>query len=108
MRVYRRNILWQKAVPALLAALVLLPVLAFGKGGRTKQTEWKSEASSRKADYVFMEAMRQNTIGNDDAYFELLAAAHRLHPTWGAIFIWAICSWRLGSRTPPCRPRAMP
>lgn len=81
MRVYRRNILWQKAVPALLAALVLLPVLAFGKGGRTKQTEWKSEASARKADYVFMEAMRQNTIGNDDAYFELLAAAHRLSPS---------------------------
>ena len=29
-------------------------------------------AAKRKADYYYMEAMRQNALGNKDAYYELL------------------------------------
>lgn len=35
----------------------------------------------RKADYIFMEASRQNAMGNDDAYFELLRGAYELDPS---------------------------
>lgn len=35
----------------------------------------------RKADYIFMEATRQNALGNDDAYFELLQSAYELDTT---------------------------
>lgn len=38
-------------------------------------------AQERKADMLFMEAQRQNILGNDDAYFELLARAVELDST---------------------------
>ncbi len=34
-----------------------------------------------KADYIFMEALRQKSIGNNDAYYELIDAAYRLNPS---------------------------
>ena len=38
-------------------------------------------ADSRKADYVFMEAMRQHALENEDAYYELLGRAYQLDTT---------------------------
>lgn len=37
-------------------------------------------AAERKADYYYMEAMRQNALGNKDAYYELLRRCHDLDP----------------------------
>ncbi len=39
-----------------------------------------SDADRRKSDYIFMEALRQNTLGNRDAYFKLLSRAAELNP----------------------------
>lgn len=36
--------------------------------------------AERKADYYYMEAMRQNALGNKDAYYELLRRCHDLDP----------------------------
>lgn len=36
---------------------------------------------ARKADYIFMEAMRQHALENEDAYYELLGRAWRLDTT---------------------------
>lgn len=53
-----------------MALPVALPLMA--KGG------WADDSDKRKADYIFMEAMRQNAIGNEDAYYELLDRAYNL------------------------------
>lgn len=46
-----------------------------------KKDNWNKIADKRKAEYVFMEAQRQNAIENEDAYFELLEHAYNLDPT---------------------------
>lgn len=62
-----------------MLATVALPSATFGKGGRKGQKEtWSSGADKRKADYIYMEAMRQNALDNDDAFFELLRRSHEL------------------------------
>lgn len=38
-------------------------------------------ADARKADYVFMEAMRQHALENEDAYYDLLGRAYELDTT---------------------------
>lgn len=66
---------------AILAA-ASLPSSAIGKGKeRNKPERWEANADSRKADYIYMEAMRQNSLGNDDAFFELLQRAQGLDST---------------------------
>lgn len=54
----------------ILAAIVLLP--AYGSR--------PDDDTRRKADYIYMEALRQNALGNHDAYYSLLERASRLNP----------------------------
>ena len=65
-----------------MTAAVILPPSAIGKGKHSPRPErWDTHADSRKADYIYMEAMRQNSLGNDDAFFELLQRARGLDST---------------------------
>ncbi len=57
----------------LLSAASCMPVLA-GKPSLT------ADSRARKADYIFLEAERQRSINNDDAYFELISAAYGCNP----------------------------
>ncbi len=43
--------------------------------------EWDKGAMQRKADYLFMEAMRQNALENGDNYYELMRNAYLLDTT---------------------------
>jgi tetratricopeptide (TPR) repeat protein len=53
--------------------MALVPCFAPGKSGKKPQkTNWAADADRRKADYIYMEAMKQNVLDNDDQYFELL------------------------------------
>lgn len=60
-----------------VAALLLAFVAVTDASARKKRTE---EADIRKADYVYLEGVRQNTLGNLDAYYELLTRARELNP----------------------------
>lgn len=73
-----------KYLPLMLLALTLagaaLP--SRGKGKKTARELPVAETEQqRKADYIFMEAMRRNAIGEDDSYFELLNGAYSLDST---------------------------
>ncbi|MDE6084994.1 MAG: hypothetical protein K2G40_01140, partial [Muribaculaceae bacterium] len=57
-----------RIVKNLLLASVAL-VVPFCAGARSS---WNDEADARKADYMFMEAQRQMSLDNTDAYYELL------------------------------------
>lgn len=75
---------------AMAVAVVASGFMADGKGSRShKKADWNAEANRRKADYVYMEAMRQNALGNDDAYFELLTRARDLDrsDTEGSLYL---------------------
>lgn len=76
----RKNILAIIAIAVLIATAVL-PMPARGKSSAAKREKWSTNATKRKADYIFMEAMRQNTLENQDAYFELLRGAYALDST---------------------------
>lgn len=70
------------AVLAVVVATMVLPAAALGKGGRKgRHASWSEEAARRKADYIYMEAMRQNVLENDDAFFELLRGSLDLDST---------------------------
>lgn len=70
-----RRILYHIALAAGIAFMIS-PAYA-----RRSDTRRASDASDRlKADYIFMEAMRQQAIENTDAYYDLLRAAHELNP----------------------------
>lgn len=58
------------AVLAVAAAGLSLVIPGYARSRKTDS--WQEGAAERKADYLFMEAMRQNTLDNDDAFFELL------------------------------------
>ncbi len=56
------------AAMAMVLATIVLPATALGKGGgKGRSAAWSDGAAQRKADYVYMEAMRQNALENDDA-----------------------------------------
>lgn len=67
--------------------LLLLTVLSAGlpsrgKGRKSQRGMTAVETEQqRKADYIFMEAMRRNAAGEDDSYFELLNGAFNLDST---------------------------
>lgn len=61
---------------AILAIIALVAVVA--ADARTSPSAWDEAARQRKSDYVFMEGMRCNAIGEQDAYYELLNRAHDL------------------------------
>lgn len=68
---------------ALLVAMVILPGGRAGArtGKRPGKESWEAGADKRKSDYIFMEAQRQNALGNDGDYFELLQRAVELDST---------------------------
>ncbi len=60
-----------------LVIVMLLMVLPVAVSIMAK-TNWDADAEKRKADYVFLEAQRQNAIEHEDAYYELLDRAYHL------------------------------
>lgn len=70
------------ALIALVATIALpaAPMKKTEKGGSRKEA-WSAGADSRKSDYIYMEAMRQNALGNDDSFFELLRRSIDLDST---------------------------
>ncbi|MCD8394152.1 MAG: tetratricopeptide repeat protein [Bacteroidales bacterium] len=50
-----------------------------------KDDAWTRGEQARHADFLFMEAMRQNALENHDAYFELLNRAYALDTTQTAV-----------------------
>ena len=42
---------------------------------------WDVEATTRKADFIYLEALRQNMLSNDDAAYELVSRSYDMHPT---------------------------
>lgn len=74
---------YKKYFPALA---ILLTVLTFslpstGKGKKQSADMARQAELQRKSDYIFMEAARQNAIGADDAYFDLIRRAYDLDST---------------------------
>lgn len=67
----------------LIAAFVSGGMLSTGKGRQAdrKVTARAETETSRKADYIFMEAQARNARGEDDSYFELLRGAYDLDTT---------------------------
>ncbi len=58
-------------------------VLALTALAGKKETGGKkvvSLADQRKAEYIFVEAQNQNMVGNQDAFYDLLAYAHEIDP----------------------------
>ena len=74
---------------AAIAVVGLLPVLSAAKSSRKAPTPhpgyyYETDTytpDQRKADYIFMEALKQNALNNDDAYFELMRRAYALEPS---------------------------
>lgn len=64
----------------LLFAAGLAAVIVMAVDTKAKDT-WQNGADARKADYLYMEAQRQNALGNEDAYFELIDRAFALDTT---------------------------
>ena len=60
---------------ALTAVVVPLFVTA------AKKTEVAPNSDELKADYIFMEALRQHAIDKEDAYYDLLTRAYQLDPS---------------------------
>lgn len=57
------------------AGIVAVIIMAFDTKAKNS---WLDDADNRKADYLYMEAQRQNALGNSDAYFELIRRAYML------------------------------
>lgn len=45
-----------------------------------RNKRWAAGASQRRADYIFMEAQRQQALENSDAYYDMLKRAYELNP----------------------------
>ena len=71
---------------AAIAVVGLLPVLSAAKSSRKAPTPhpgyyYETDTytpDQRKADYIFMGALKQNALNNEDAYFELMRRAYAL------------------------------
>lgn len=63
----------------------MMAVMATAMSAKKPDYAKPSEADCRKADYIYMEAMRQQALGNDDASFYLMQRAHELNPDDDAI-----------------------
>ena len=61
----------------ILFAVGIVAVIIMAFDTKAKDS-WLDGADKRKADYLYMEAQRQNALGNQDAYFELLSRAYSL------------------------------
>ncbi len=69
---------YSKYVAVLAFAIAMLSIALPGGARGRDNDNWQSGADARKADYLFMEAQRQNALDNDDAYFELLQRSFAL------------------------------
>lgn len=63
----------------------MMAVMATAMSAKKPDHAKPSEADCRKADYIYMEAMRQQALGNADASFYLMQRAHELNPDDDAI-----------------------
>lgn len=60
--------------------LLLAILLSVAVVPATAKKRDNSAENSRKAEYIYMEALRQNALNNTDSYFELLNRAYQLDP----------------------------
>lgn len=68
----------------LVAAMTLAAVAVTGYSkpkGKSRPEAWSERTAQRKADLYFMEAQRQNLLGNDDAFFDIMSQAWELDST---------------------------
>ena len=68
-----------KKLPLLILAILALGALSALAAGRQRQAGTETE-DTRKADYIFLEALRAKSQSNHDAAFALLQRAHELNP----------------------------
>ena len=87
----------RRYIAILAIALVGLTAMA-GKKETTNNVV--SLADQRKAEYIFMEAQKQKSADNFDAFYELLAHAHEIDPNNTAIsFYMGMCLLRMNNTT---------
>lgn len=77
------NRFFQRILPiaAILLTVLSAAIPSPGKGKRGSRDLAAQAERQRKADYIFMEALRRNAAGEDDSYFELLKGATELDST---------------------------
>ena len=68
----------KRLLPVIL--LVLCSMAVAVSVARTPQDE-----ARKRADYYYLEAQRQNALGNVDAYYKLIGRAHELTPEDAAV-----------------------
>lgn len=68
-----------KKLPLLILAILALGALSALAAGRQRQAGSETE-DTRKADYIYLEALRAKSQSNHDAAFALLQRAHELNP----------------------------
>ncbi len=68
-----------KKLPLLILAILALGALSAIAAGRQRQAGSETE-DTRKADYIYLEALRAKSQSNHDAAFALLRRAHELNP----------------------------
>ena len=82
-----------------IIALALLALTAVA-GKNEPAAKTVSFADQRKAEYIFVEAQNQNLIGNYDAFYDLLAYAHKIDPGNTAIsFYLGMCMMKMNNTT---------
>lgn len=64
-----------------LSAAVAAAIIALSTFAGQARENWEDGSDRRKADYIFMEALRQKSLDNLDAYFELYRRAYELDTT---------------------------
>lgn len=65
----------------ILFGVAMIAFLCPALGVTAAKRHVDTAADARKADYVFMEAMRQHALEHEDAYYELLGRAYQLDTT---------------------------
>ncbi len=79
---FRRNHSFLYILPLLIAGAFLFPGTLTGKARKSgKKEAWSAGADRRKADYIYMEALRQNALDNDAEFFDLLSRSQQLDST---------------------------
>ena len=74
--------------------------LAAMAGNNEPAAKSVSLADQRKAEYIFMEAQNQNLLGNFDAFYDLLAYAHKIDPGNTAVsFYLGMCMMKMNNTT---------
>ena len=68
-----------KRLPIILI-LAICSLFAISSVARTDKKQLAKRETTDKADYIFLEALRQRSQGNIDAAFELVKRAHQLNP----------------------------